>query len=258
MNPERNNITVSVVIPVYNASKTINRCLSSVYGQTYKDYEVIIVNDGSTDSSQKLIEDLMESSSIPVKLINQENKGVSVARNIGIQEARGKYIAFLDSDDEWEKEKLEIQMKVIESFPEIALLGTASNEVLIMGTGKGLCQVSVFRTLFRCYFNTSAVLAKKEALLEAGLFPLSMSHSEDLYLWVKIAGVQPAFYLDWNLAQRQEGRRGLSNQLVKMEKGQLYVIRNAHKEGFINGVQYMFLLVFSLLKFGVRIVSNKS
>lgn len=88
----------SVIIPVYNAEKTIDRCLKSIIGQHYDDYEIVLVNDGSTDNSSKICKEYFEKYS-QIKLVEQNNSGVSVARNNGIRNAQGKYITFVDSDD---------------------------------------------------------------------------------------------------------------------------------------------------------------
>lgn len=97
------NIKVSIIIPVYNAEKYIDKCLNSVLNQVLQDIEIIIINDGSTDNSIKILRKLLEQDS-RIKLISKENKGASVARNIGIKEARGEYIGFVDIDDYIEKD----------------------------------------------------------------------------------------------------------------------------------------------------------
>lgn len=102
---------VSVIIPVYNSEKFIKETIKTVQNQTYKNYELIVVNDCSTDNSKKIIEEEIKKDN-KIKLINlKENSGVAIARNTGIDNAKGKYIAFLDADDLWEKEKLEKQIE---------------------------------------------------------------------------------------------------------------------------------------------------
>ena len=101
----------SLIIPAYNVEKYIKKCLDSVLNQTYNDYEIIIINDGSTDNTSKLLESYKSNKKI--KIINQENKGLSNARNTGVSNAKGDYILFIDSDDFIEKELLEILNKTI-------------------------------------------------------------------------------------------------------------------------------------------------
>lgn len=101
----------SLIIPAYNVEKYIKKCLDSVLNQTYNDYEIIIINDGSTDNTSKILESYKSNKKI--KIINQENKGLSNARNTGVSNAKGDYILFIDSDDFIEKELLEILNKTI-------------------------------------------------------------------------------------------------------------------------------------------------
>lgn len=106
--------TVSIIIPVYNVEKYLTKCLDSVLSQTWGDYEVIIVDDGSTDSSPQICDEY-EKKDERIVVVHQENKGISGARNIGIQKARGEWITFLDSDDWWEAEYLEsMKLKNVE------------------------------------------------------------------------------------------------------------------------------------------------
>ena len=94
---------ISVIIPVYNTEKYIEKCLESLAGQTMQDFEVIIVNDGSTDNSKKVIKDYMKNSNLDIRYLEKENGGLASARNYGVEKALGKYISFLDSDDYLDK-----------------------------------------------------------------------------------------------------------------------------------------------------------
>ena len=103
----------SIIIPVYNVEKYIKKCLDSVFNQTYKDFEVIVVNDGTKDNSMDIVKEY------DVKIINQRNGGLSSARNKGVEKAKGEYIIFLDSDDYWENELLEKISLSINNKPDI-------------------------------------------------------------------------------------------------------------------------------------------
>lgn len=113
---------VSVIVPVYNAEQFLARCLNSVLNQSYEKLEVILINDGSTDNSQKICEEFAEKD-VRVKLINQENSGPSVARNKGIDLANGKYISFVDADDYLEKNMIEKMINYIEQDVELVISG---------------------------------------------------------------------------------------------------------------------------------------
>jgi glycosyltransferase involved in cell wall biosynthesis len=104
---------VSIVIPCYNSQSTIARVLSSVIDQTYTDYEIILVDDGSTDDTKGVIEAFFHGKTIDHKYIYQENSGPSAARNRGVENSSGEYIAFLDSDDVWHPQKLEIMISIM-------------------------------------------------------------------------------------------------------------------------------------------------
>src|ERR1700722_8506374 len=104
---------VSVVIPTYNRAATVPRAIESVLAQTVTDLEVIVVDDGSSDDTGKVLREMFGDR---IRYYSQANQGASVARNKGVEEARGEWIAFLDSDDLWEKEKLEWQLKAVERF----------------------------------------------------------------------------------------------------------------------------------------------
>ena len=111
---------ISAVIPVFNREKTIRRCIDSVLGQTYPVYEIIVVDDGSTDQTLKILKEEYDDC---IKLVRQNHKGAQAARNAGIKAACGAYIAFLDSDDEWLPEKLELQVLQVQKNPDAVICG---------------------------------------------------------------------------------------------------------------------------------------
>ncbi len=111
---------ISVIIPAFNAGRFINRTIDSVLAQTYKDYELIVVDDGSTDNTGEAVKSYGEK----VRYIYQPNAGDGPARNTGINAAKGRWIAFLDHDDEWPPEKLVAQMKLLSANPDLRWCGT--------------------------------------------------------------------------------------------------------------------------------------
>ena len=121
---------VSVIIPTYNRAVSIGRAIESVLGQTYVEYEIVVVDDGSTDNTQQIL----KTYDGLIKCIAQKNAGVSAARNAGIQIARGEWIAFLDSDDQWFPNYLKLQIECIERSPEI--IAQVSNAVTIYRDGR--------------------------------------------------------------------------------------------------------------------------
>lgn len=189
---------ISVIIPLYNKEKQIVHTLRSVLKQTYQDFEVVIVNDGSTDCSVAEVEKVGDSR---IRLVHQKNGGVSSARNKGIEEAKYELLAFLDADDEWKPEYLETQYNLFEKYPMCSVY--ACNYEFKNVEGKRAS--TIIRKLpfvgqegiLSNYFEvaccshpplwTSAILVKKEAILSIGGFPVGVISGEDLLTWAKLA-----------------------------------------------------------------------
>lgn len=185
----------SVIIPLYNKENYIKRALTSVLNQTYSGFEVIIVNDGSTDRSLEILESIKDNR---IRIISQKNCGVSSARNMGIDHARNQFIAFLDADDTWHPEFLEIINELIRSNPEA---GVYYSNYKLIKEKKDEVSYSVKNLknqniLIEDYFDfvvknkticASSVVIKKEVFKVIGKFPVKLKRGEDLYLWTKIA-----------------------------------------------------------------------
>lgn len=188
---------ISVVIPLFNKEKQIARTLQTVLDQTYQDFEIVIVNDGSTDGS---VDEVKKFSDPKIRLINQENGGVSAARNRGIEEANGGYIAFLDADDMWEKEHLETLDSLIKRFPNSKARAT-NYTFLKKGIYKDIILNNIpfegLEGVLDNYFEvasnsnppiwSSAVCVDKDLLKLIGGFPEGITSGEDLITWARIA-----------------------------------------------------------------------
>ncbi|WP_276974283.1 glycosyltransferase family A protein, partial [Flavobacterium filum] len=111
----------SIIIPLYNKEKAIEKTLKSVFQQSFTDYEVLVINDGSTDKSEEKVKRFSDER---LRLISTENRGVSQARNLGISESKGKLVAFLDADDYWFPNHLQSVFQLYQNFPEAGLLAT--------------------------------------------------------------------------------------------------------------------------------------
>lgn len=186
-------VLVSVVIPAYQCTGTIVEALDSVVAQTFRDYEVIVVNDGSPDT--EALEQALTPYTKKIRYVRQPNGGPSSARNHGIWMARGKYVAFLDSDDSWLPGHLAQQVELLEKDPALALV--YSDALLLqadapVGTAFGRVRQDLhvtFETLVaeRCTIGTSTVVASRQALLDAGGFENQRRRSEDFDLWLRMA-----------------------------------------------------------------------
>ena len=222
-------MNVSVIIPTYNRKNLLERALQSVSSQTFVPHEIIVVDDGSSDGTKDWVLERFPY----VRYIYQDNSGVSSARNAGIKEAKGSWIAFLDSDDEWMSNKLEQQKGVINSFQEAWLCHT--NEIWIRN-GVRVNQMkkhqkyggNVFENcLDICKISPSSVLIKKEVFEMVGLFDESLKVCEDYDLWLRITSVLPVIFLDEPLITKYGGH---SDQLSRVDSGiEKYRIQSLEK-----------------------------
>jgi glycosyltransferase involved in cell wall biosynthesis len=192
---------VSVVIPVYNGEPFIAECLLSVYRQTYRSIEVIIVDDGSTDRSLAIIEQFAGGK----KIIRQQNKDVCHARNAGIRAASGDFIAFLDQDDLWQPDKLEKQAAVFQKNPEVDLVFTDLIKFFPSGKrhhaadkdrlARSLTDENLFDTLVRKnVLMPSAVMVRRASIVAAGLFDEQFKTCGDYELWLRMAALGMKFF----------------------------------------------------------------
>lgn len=190
----------SVVIPLYNKAYAIERCIGSVTSQTCRNFEIIIVNDGSTDDSLSIVSSsfINEIDKGIIKIFNQANQGVSVARNKGISLAESDYVCFLDADDEWKPDFLHQMNLLIQDSPS-AVLYCLQHETKI-DDKPAIRSSSYYKDGYRGYVNnfyraslfgriahSSKVCIKKEELLKLGGFPEHQKSGEDLYVWLELA-----------------------------------------------------------------------
>ena len=252
---------LSVILPVYNASKTINKTLISIINQDINDVniELIIINDGSTDKSASLINEFIkENSSFDITYIYKNNGGVSSARNLGIQKAKYEWIAFIDSDDVWCENKISKQFQVINNSKfNIDLIGCSRNKEVLKILGKNinyLYKANYKELLIKMFPQTSTVIVRKNVLDDIGGYDESMSHSEDGDLWIRICYKYDFYYMPDSLVitgdnKHNFGESGLSANLLAMEKGVHYSLFKLLKEKKINFVFFVFIKAFVSLKY---------
>ncbi len=196
-------IRISVVIPAYNAASCIGRAIDSVLAQTYPAQEIIVVNDGSTDNTAEILKQYQNQ----IRVIEQSNAGVSVARNTGIQAAAGDWIAFLDADDQWLPDKLRLQSALVMRNPDLSWVSgefyycdcpdNRRRRSSIAGSSRQAVDEALrggeffddFFTAFllRAYGNTDTMLVRKEMLIKAGLFIARQQMIEDEDMWFRLA-----------------------------------------------------------------------
>jgi glycosyltransferase involved in cell wall biosynthesis len=184
--------TVSVVMPAYNAAACVRRAVDSVLAQTWADFELLVVDDGSTDGTLDVLAGYGER----IRVLTQPNAGPAAARNHGLRESRGRYVAFLDADDWWLPAKLARQVALLDERPEIGFCSTATRVVTEGGAPAGDWPCGsdggpLLETLFvrsaAVSGSTSGVLARRDLLLAAGGFDEALRGFEDPDLWIRLA-----------------------------------------------------------------------
>lgn len=179
---------ISVVIPLYNKELSIAATLRSVFAQTYTDFEVVVVNDGSTDESLEVVKSFSDSR---IRILTQANAGVSAARNMGILEAKGDYVAFLDADDIWTPDYLETLAALIRDYPIAGLYSLGykeiSSEIIESPGEKQTYRGRVLNPWTSKYtIWTGGSSSSRERLIKLGMFDTRMTHGEDLDMWWRL------------------------------------------------------------------------
>jgi len=228
---------ISIIIPTYNRASVLREAIHSVFNQDYfqgrepgKTYELIIVDDGSTDDTEQLAEDLGDR----LYYVRQQNRGVSAARNVGLDLAKGEYIAFLDSDDLWKREKLSVQMSLMEALPRTKLCYTDETWVRkgvfvnpknrhrkysgwIFDKVLPLCLLSLSSALFRC-----------EVFDKVGCFDESLPACEDYDLGIRLAQRYPIHFIDSFLITKRGGHADqLSRKYWGMDRFRVKALEKA-------------------------------
>jgi len=205
---------VSVIIPTFNRGWIIKEAIDSVLNQAFESFELIVVDDGSTDNTLDILTEYKDR----IILIKQRNRGVSAARNRGMDAASGRFIAFLDSDDLWLPQKLNRQIEFFDSNPDALICQTQETWIrdgVRVNPGKRHRKVSgmIFEpSLHLCLVSPSAVMVKRSLLDEVGFFDENLPACEDYDMWLRIGYKHPIFLIDTPLIIK---RGGHADQLSK-------------------------------------------
>ena len=232
---------VSVIIPTFNRAEKVARAISSVIAQTFADFEIIVVDDGSEDNTEQTVAQFDERL---VYIAHHSNLGVSAARNTGIKKSCAPLIAFLDSDDHWLPEKLAVQVKFFNNHPQAVACQT---EETWIRKGKRVNPKKkhlkpsgdIFEpSLKLCLVSPSAVMLKRSLLEEVGLFDEDLPACEDYDLWLRIACRYPVYLIKEPLIVKEGGHPDqLSTRHRGMDRFRIKALLKLIKSGRLNEMQ---------------------
>lgn len=236
---------VSIITPLYNSEKFIGETIESVLNQTYKNWEMIIVNDCSKDNGPKIVEEYCKKDN-RIKLFNNEkNMGVSFTRNKAIDISKGKYIAFLDSDDLWKKEKLEKQINFMEK-ENIILSYTSYEKINEDGSKRGVIEVPLsldYKELLKnCLIGFLTAIYRKEELKNERF---QNTKVEDYIFWLNILKkIDYAYGINENLASYRVLNNSRSSNKVDIVKFHWKIYSEIEKLGFFKSLYYFIIYIY--------------
>ena len=258
---------VSIIIPTYNHARFISDSINSCLEQTYPNIEIIVVDDGSTDNTQEVLEPYLSK----IKYIKQKNAGPAAARNQGIQAANGSYLLLLDSDDWLASEQIALQVAELEKRPEYGLVYSAWKNVdetskKVIGEVRPKIEGDVLKALLlrELFFSPGAALIRKECFEKAGLFEerKEFMRSEDTEMWVRIAAANYCFaYLDEPLFFHRVVKNSLSHDYSSHAKSEFARLEKFFKRTDLDkAIMEMKSIAFSLIHFeySAKFYNNKN
>jgi len=238
---KKENPLVSVVIPTYNRGWILKEAVESVLAQNFEDFELIVVDDGSTDHTPDILSAYQDN----ITVVRQENRGVSAARNRGIAVASGALIAFLDSDDLWMPEKLSGQVKFFHSNPDALICQT---EEIWIRRGHRVNPKNkhkkrsgmIFRpSLSLCLVSPSAVMAKRKLFETVGLFDESLPACEDYDLWLRVSCRHPVFLIDTPLIVKRGGHEDQLSRASGLDRFRIQAIKKIIRSNVLSEDQHI-------------------
>lgn len=262
----------SVVIPLYNKGVHIVDALKSVLNQTYQDFEVIVVDDGSTDDSFKWADSVR---SEKIHIYQQENQGVAVARNTGIEKSEGEYIAFLDADDIWHEDYLQTIDQLTQRYPQNDIFVTAYEILMADGkknystqlTPETGCLDSYWLTLDQKYdfVWTSATTIRKDALIQAGMFKPGEKIGQDLDMWARVARLnQHVAYSAKNCVTYTRNAKENARSRVRIARAKAFIrdleeelVKSTHSSEELEAIQYKYDLKMTVYIFTAILAGEK-
>ncbi|MFC1510445.1 glycosyltransferase family 2 protein [Candidatus Omnitrophota bacterium] len=239
---DQTSIKVSILVPSYNGAKYLPDALNSALKQTYQDFEILIMDDGSTDNTKEVLAPFLEAHSDKIRYFYQENQGLACARNAAISHAQGEYLALLDADDIWLPQRLEKTVAVIEADPQVGLVHANITRISLEGkeldTPKRDVSVlsgSIFEHIFlrKAHVSCPTVLFRKKCYDDCGGFDPALARlgCEDRELWLRFVKKYSFQYIDEVLAFYRLSASSMSKNKEKMMKARMYVVDKFCPEG---------------------------
>jgi glycosyltransferase involved in cell wall biosynthesis len=229
---------ISVIIPVYNGEKMIRETIDSVLNQTFPDFELLVINDGSTDSTLEVLQTIQDRR---LKVFSYPNAGQPVSRNRGIGKAVGEYISFIDADDLWTPDKLEAQLRVLQENPEAAVAYSWSDCIdessqFFRQGGHLSINGDVYQNLLVVNFleNGSNPLIRRQALMEVGGFDESLSNAHDWDMWLRLAAHYHFIAVPSTQILYRVSPNSMSSNVWGMEASSLRVLEQAFNKAPIS------------------------
>ena len=248
---------VSVVIPAYNYAHFLPEAIDSALNQTHKNVEIIVVDDGSTDTTPEVAARYGDK----IRYIRKKNAGLPAARNTGIQHATQPFIGFLDADDIWHPDFLSKCLAAFDAHPhEFGLVAGQATYVDEKGVPFKLKDLRwSFQgkmdhrdILLKTRFSPSAVVARKQALEAAGLFDESLRSSEDRDMWIRVGAKYPIYLLDEQLVSIRRHRTSMSRNAARMKSNIIRVLEKSSEAGLVDKAERFFWLkAYSFMHFQV-------
>lgn len=235
-----NNPLVSVIIPTYNRGWIVKESIDSVLAQDFNDFELIVVDDGSTDNTSEILNSYRQD----INVICQGNRGVSAARNAGIAKASGRFIAFLDSDDLWLPDKLSLQVDFFNSNPSALICQT--EEIWIRNNVRINPKIKhkkpsgmIFEpSLALCLVSPSAVMIKRSLFEEVGLFDETLPACEDYDLWLRISCRHPVHLINTPLIIKRGGHDDQLSASSGLDKYRIRAIQKIIESDLLSASQF--------------------
>ena len=251
---------ISIVCPTFNSSHFIEKTLTTIIKQTLKPYEIIISDDGSEDNTLIIINNFIRKNgkNLSWHVLKNKHKGPGSARNLGIYKAKGEWIAFIDSDDLWEDNKLEEVEQAIKKFPRHnlfchdELLVTVNGKIKRLSHGKRYTEEKPLtkQIYFANIFSTSAVVCKRDLLVKSGCFNETLMSGQDYELWLRMSPRIYPFFLHKVLGKYVQRKDNISsNNLISRMKNEFKIAILHRKKVTVFGMTLKFIrIILSFLK----------